>query len=102
MPWSKSTKQSRQQRGYDANWSRLRLVILQRDSYLCQVCLAKKQRVTQADAVDHIAPKAKGGTDDPANLRAICRACHLAKTLGDSGRKLRPTIGPDGYPIDED
>jgi 5-methylcytosine-specific restriction enzyme A len=29
--------------------------------------------------VDHIQPIAHGGTDHPANLRALCAACNLAK-----------------------
>jgi len=33
-----------------------------------------------AHEVDHIIPKAQGGTDDPGNLRAINRDCHRAKT----------------------
>lgn len=30
--------------------------------------------------VDHILPVSAGGTDDPANLRLLCRRCHLAVT----------------------
>jgi 5-methylcytosine-specific restriction enzyme A len=32
-----------------------------------------------AEHVDHIQPIAHGGTDHPANLRALCAACNLAK-----------------------
>ncbi len=100
---SRWPKTSRQSRGYDARWDRLRVVILQRDSYLCQVCLhAKPSRITAAAAVDHIVCKARNGTDDPSNLRAICRACHLKKTLFDSGKKRWPRIGLSGWPIDDD
>lgn len=28
--------------------------------------------------VDHIVPVVDGGTDDPANLRLLCHACHVA------------------------
>ena len=52
-----------------------------------------------AAQVDHVVPKAKGGADDPSNLRAICRPCHDAKTLQDAGKKPRPTIGADGWPV---
>jgi 5-methylcytosine-specific restriction protein A len=55
--------------------------------------------VTPAHAVDHITPKAKGGTDDLHNLQAICRACHLDKTLRDNGRRVKRRIGVDGWPI---
>lgn len=30
--------------------------------------------------VDHIMPKAHGGTDDPNNLETLCNTCHKAKT----------------------
>jgi len=40
-----------------------------------------------AHAVDHIRPKSQGGTDDIENLRAICKACHQAKTQEESNRK---------------
>lgn len=35
-----------------------------------------------ADAfeVDHIKPRAKGGTDDLENLQALCTACHAVRT----------------------
>ena len=89
---------SRHTRGYGHQWDKLRKVILQRDSYLCRPCLAKG-RPTPAQAVDHIKPKAKGGTDEPVNLQAICNDCHEAKTARDDGRKVRARIGLDGWPI---
>lgn len=95
MAWHKTTPQSR---GYGSAWVKLRKAILQRDRYLCQVCLADG-RPTPATAVDHITPKAKGGTDDPANLQAICKPCHDAKTIEDAGGKAKPTTGLDGWPI---
>lgn len=77
---------------------------MQRDHGLCQPCKAAG-RVTIAKAVDHITPKARGGTYDLANLRAICDPCHTAKTNADAqGREWdgqRPqSIGADGWPID--
>lgn len=99
MAWSKL---SRHKRGYGAAWVKTREVILARDMHLCQTCLARG-RVTPADAVDHVIPKAKGGTDDHGNLASICTPCHDAKTKGEgiSGRggKVRPTVGPDGWPV---
>lgn len=70
---------------------------MQRDKRLCQPCL-KEGRVTAANAVDHIVQKAAGGTDDLDNLQAICRACHLDKTMTDNGRRKKTTIGLDGWP----
>lgn len=91
---------TRQQRGYGAAWDRLRKRILARDRYLCQPCL-RKGRVRQATAVDHVHPKANGGTDDEANLQAICDPCHDEKSATDRGqrRKLRPAYGADGWPL---
>ncbi|WP_071890829.1 HNH endonuclease [Enterobacter sp. ODB01] len=71
--------QSRHQRGYGSKWDRLRPIVLDRDKYLCQECL-RNGRYTPAETVDHIKPKAHGGTDDLSNLESICRGCHKAKT----------------------
>ena len=80
---------SRHERGYGAAWVKLRLTILNRDAYLCQHCLADGRPTTATD-VDHIKPKAKGGTDDDDNLQSLCRPCHDAKTAADNqGASLR-------------
>ena len=66
---------SRHQRGYGSFWDRKRKIILMRDNYLCCGC-----RKRQAETVDHIIPKARGGTDDDVNLQSLCWPCHRAKT----------------------
>lgn len=76
---------TRQQRGYGADWQRTRAEVLLRDKGLCQPCL-RKGRVTAAREVDHIKPKASGGTDDADNLQAICLPCHRTKTARESRR----------------
>lgn len=100
MAWSKL---SRHARGYGAQWVKTRAAILARDMHLCQTCLAQG-RATPASAVDHIKPKAKGGTDEPDNLQAICGACHDAKSRREAvtgrGGRWRPTIGADGWPTE--
>ena len=54
-----------------------RLAVLRRDNWECQIrgdgCLGS------ATTVDHIHPKAWGGTEDPSNLRAACKPCNQAK-----------------------
>lgn len=91
---------SRQSRGYGKEWDRIRPVILRRDRYLCQCSECKRlHRIRPAHEVDHVIPKGKGGTDDPANLQAINRNCHKEKTAKENGASTRPTIGTDGYPI---
>jgi 5-methylcytosine-specific restriction enzyme A len=87
------------ERGYGTAWRKLRDSILKRDCYLCQVC-STKGRVTIANQVDHIIPKAKHGTDDPDNLQSICARCHLDKSATDKGHRVKPTIGLDGYPVE--
>ena len=83
--WSKPERGTRQQRGYGAVWMRLRTLILKRDHYLCRTCL-RQDRIVAAHTVDHIVPKAEGGSDDPANLEAICVECHTVKTQAESNR----------------
>jgi hypothetical protein len=43
----------------------------------CQLCGRPAQEV------DHIRPRMARGTDDPSNLRPLCRACHEHKTRAD-------------------
>lgn len=74
---------SRQARGYGAEWERLRAEAMRRDERLCQPCLAAG-RTTPGTQVDHVTPKAYGGTDDLANLQTICDACHRSKTARES------------------
>ncbi len=74
-------------RGYGADWRRLRERILAAEP-LCRFCAADG-RVTAATDVDHIEPFT-GLHDprrlDPANLRPLCRPCHLRRTAGQANR----------------
>lgn len=87
---------------YGSHWPKLRLRVLKAAHFLCQCedCV-RLDRVRIADEVDHIVPKAKGGTDDVSNLQAINHECHDAKTARELGRTLKPKrrIGPDGWPV---
>lgn len=94
MPWSRT---SRHQRGYGTHWDKTRKRILGRDKYLCQPCL-RASMITPASQVDHIKPKAQGGTDDEDNLQSICKSCHDLKTIKESGGKPKQAIGADGWP----
>ena len=97
-PWA--DRGSRHARGYGAEWSKLRLRILRRDGYLCVQC-TKEGRASAATNVDHITPKAKGGTDNPVNLRSLCDHHKATKDAEDRGRPLRRrvTYGRDGWPV---
>lgn len=102
MSW-KNQRGTRQERGYGVEYGRARAVAMERDRHLCQPC-ARAGRVTVARECDHIVPKHKGGSNDPANLQAICSDCHKAKTEAEAadaqGRAYKPklTIGADGWP----
>lgn len=91
-------------RGYGWQWQKLRKAMLAQEP-LCRTCQARGM-VTAATELDHIVPKAQGGTDDPGNLAPICTPCHKDKTAHESaaaqGRKIkrRLTFGPDGWPIE--
>ncbi|OVB21883.1 HNH endonuclease, partial [Escherichia coli] len=67
------------QRGYGSKWDVIRGRVLKRDKGLCQLCL-RAGVVREAKTVDHIIPKAHGGTDADSNLQSLCWPCHKAKT----------------------
>ena len=69
------------------NWSKLRAQVLRRDRRTCQTCGG---RATQ---VDHIVPRADGGTDEVSNLAAICDGCHKAKTNTEAIQARHPDRG---------
>lgn len=77
--WSGKRRGKTTERGYGWDWQKQRKRVLERDGWLCQVCGAMGW-VEPATEVDHILPKALGGTDDEANLQAICKQCHAQKT----------------------
>lgn len=76
-PRAPDARPSASARGYGARWRVLR------DAYLaehprCVVCGGP------ADEVDHVVPKARGGSDDRSNLRAMCHRDHARRTARDS------------------
>ena len=75
--WDHGGKTSHQ-RGYGATWQKLRAYVLASEP-LCRECQATG-RVTPATDVDHVRPKAEGGTDAVENLQPLCRSHHIAKT----------------------
>ena len=64
-------------------WAKVRLAILERDSYRCQLC-----GKAGAMEVDHIESMEKYPQQDPYNmagLQALCRNCHWDKTTIERG-----------------
>lgn len=84
-------------RGYGWQWQQLRLRILQRDAYRCQLC-KRAGRLTPARDVDHIVSKAEwlrvngslDGVDDPAQLQSLCKPCHDAKSETETAGQFWP------------
>jgi 5-methylcytosine-specific restriction endonuclease McrA len=66
------------QRNNSRVWRNLRLAVLDRDRWLCQIHGPTCTNV--ATCVDHVEPVADGGAYyDPANLRAACVACNARR-----------------------
>lgn len=59
--------------------SSIRLEVLKRDNYSCQICGNNKENGAILH-VDHIIPVSKGGIDEMSNLRTLCRNCNLSKS----------------------
>jgi hypothetical protein len=55
----------------------MRFQILERDSFTCRFC-GKRAPETELE-VDHVVPRAKGGSDDTSNLVTACRDCNRGK-----------------------
>lgn len=83
VQWQSNRHSEKRTRG--RKWQITRERILRRDNGLCQPCLLADQ-LTPATQVDHIRPLADGGTDTDANLQAICKPCHDAKTKQEAER----------------
>lgn len=85
---------SRQARGYGADWDRRRARILRRDGYRCQCKECKDGGfITPATDVDHIIPRADGGSDDDDNLQALGHECHRRKTANENAARRRALTG---------
>jgi 5-methylcytosine-specific restriction protein A len=94
-PWAHA-QESRHARGYGrllpvpcprgngvhTTWDTLRACVLERDARVCGYCQHP------APTVDHLTPKAQGGTNDEWNLVACCWPCQKSKAgrEGNGGR----------------
>ena len=89
---------SASQRGYGANWQRLRKMFL-RAHPLCVEC-ERMGRLTPGELVDHIMPLADGGDNAWGNLQTLCQLHHNQKTAAERGQRVTGKIvlvsGPCG------
>lgn len=100
-PWDHGDKSSKE-RGYGREHRRLREQLLRAEP-LCRLCRQKNPpRITPATIADHILSIAKGGAvHDIDNMQPVCKPCHDRKSLIEQGKRPRPTIAPDGWPVDD-
>ena len=73
------------QRGYGYAWQQLRAEVIAQEP-ICRVC-----RIAPSAEVDHILPLKRGGSNDRANLQALCHACHVTKTQREAPRRTMHT-----------
>jgi HNH endonuclease len=56
-----------------------RQTVIERASHRCEYCQSQMRYATQRFSIEHIQPKAKGGTDDLENLALSCQGCNNHK-----------------------
>lgn len=66
--------------------SRIRAHVFKRDGYRCRRCGSNKGLT-----LDHIVPKAAGGTNAIRNLQTLCEDCNTAKA-DDMGPRERAAL----------
>lgn len=82
------------QRGYDATYERNRLRVI-REETVCALCgepvdKALSGRHRDGPTVDHVLPRAQGGTNSRANLRLAHLRCNSARPGQERPRRKRP------------
>ncbi len=89
---------SHREYGGKHHWDRLRIYILERDSYTCKdcgVCLIDTPALLH---VHHVIRLRDGGTHDESNLTTLCNSCHL-KQHGKHRRKDKDIVHAKGKPL---
>jgi len=72
---------------------RLRFEILRRDNHACRYCGGIAPDVILT--IDHVVPKALGGSDDPGNLVTACKDCNAGKSSVPAGAELVADVSQD-------
>ncbi|MCK9497119.1 MAG: HNH endonuclease [Dehalococcoidia bacterium] len=70
MAWPKESRQANRGRP----WRRTVAKVIARDRGVCHLCSQPG-----ADTADHVVPRARGGSDDEANLKAAHQSCNQRK-----------------------
>lgn len=98
MSWRKD--KTTNERGYDYKWQKARISFLSLHP-LCVMC-EREGRITAATVVDHRVPH-QGNEAlfwDQTNWDPLCKKHHDSdKKMIEAGKKPRPTIGLDGFPV---
>jgi 5-methylcytosine-specific restriction enzyme A len=65
-----------------AIWKQLRKQVWERDGGRCQgpYCHDRPPILLETAHIDHIVPLVRGGTNELANLRTLCRRCHALRS----------------------
>jgi 5-methylcytosine-specific restriction protein A len=82
-------------------WQRLRLAILTRDLFTCQMCGKVEGNTSQLVADHKTAHKGNLGLFwDEANIWTLCKPCHDSAKQSEERIGYSKAIGSDGWPID--
>lgn len=73
-------------RGYGRTWQKLRLMFLRANPLCADPFGVHGNNPVAGTDVDHVIPRAQGGTDAFDNLQSLCRSCHSRKTAMSDGR----------------
>lgn len=57
----------------------LRAVVAARAGFCCEYCRSQERFAVQSFAVEHVEPRSRDGSDDPANLAFACQGCNNHK-----------------------
>jgi hypothetical protein len=89
-----AAKKARSPHQATGTWCRadLRLAVYLRDSFRCLGCCADLHGADPRDVtLDHITPKADGGSNEPGNLYTCCRTCNCRR----QDTSLKRFYGPE-------
>ncbi len=95
-----TTRLSAAQRGYDANWRKLRKQVLTEEP-LCKRC-EREGRVTESTIVDHVIPidQRPDLRLERSNCESMCKAHHDAEKQQEDRRGFSTGVDASGWPRD--